>query len=324
MHKKVIIMSIKFKVLSFIFTVLILILCFSSEIRKNEDAVNDKAISTTGSSYKIALPAAEQGQLTLSDYTQQDNLSDDYLYLNPDNIMIVKNNVTVSPLEIYKPYSENNNHQLFIKCRIYNGYDYEISNIVVDWMEINADNTAILYESNIVCKDLTIQPHQSSIYTFKFNDIYFSGLVDLKNINYKIYAHTDTKKSDSELNEESTIRSQLKPNLCNTYTNSSHPNSNNSINLSVEEAYYKDDKLILNCNIYNGYDFALTQIQLNWANLYSKDKLIAQGNFGTIYDKNINPHENVKCTIEIDYNCLISYNAELIDPYFLYYYSYKY
>ncbi len=330
---RVLLMDIKFKFLSLLCAVSLLIPFIFSESRSNAD-IADK--STTSSSYSYtgktsatAVPVEDLQQSGNPGYTPRYDYgtqSNRFHYLNVYNIMMNKNNVTVSPVEMYSDFTDGPDYrrQFYVHCRIYNGYDYEISDITVDWMEIHSGDTSILYKSNIKCENLTIQPHQSAIYTFTFDYVDIPYSVDLSVVEYEIYSHADVHRTEEESENGASIRNHLTPDPRNIYINNSKSNSENSINLSVKKAYYKDDELILDCSMYNGYNFDVNNILLNWANLYSNGKLIAQGNIGMIYNDNIKEHRSVNFTIKFDYDLLVRYNAELIEPYFSYYYSYSY
>ena len=330
---RVLLMDIKFKFLSLLCAVSLLIPLIFSEARSNADifdkSTTSGSYSYTGKTSVTAVPVGDSQQSGNLSYTPRydyDTRSSRFHYLNADNIMINKNNVTVSPVEMYSDFTDGSDYrrQFYVHCRIYNGYDYEISDITVDWMEIHSGDTSILYKSNIKCENLTIQPHQSAIYTFTFDYVDIPYSVDLSDIEYEIYSHADVNRAEEESENEAPICDYLTPDPRNIYINNSKSNSDNSINLSVKKAYYKDDELILDCSMYNGYNFDLNNIRLNWANLYSNGELIAQGNIGIIYEDNIKEHGSVSCTIKFDYDLLVRYNAELIEPYFKYYYSYSY
>ncbi len=325
-------MGIKIRILSLFCMISLSALFISTDNCKIFDTGGYSQINGSclysGDFTEVSVTAADsEYPLDLSYTPQYDNstqYNNRFHYLNTENVIILRNNVTVAPVEVYAYPYYNNCDRLFVHCRIYNGYDYEISDINVDWMDIYIGESQIFYKSNISCKGLTIGPHECAIYTFTFDDTPVYYTMDLSDMQFEIYAHAYVNKPTDTPDEESVMLNHLTPDPYCTYSSNYHNNYENMVDIYIEKAYYKGDRLVLYCNIYNGYNYPIQSIRMNWANLYSNGRLIAQGNIGTIYKEGLKSKEKVSCKIEFDYNLLIQYNSELIDPYLRYYYSYSY
>ena len=333
-------MSIKNKIISLFCTFSVCFLCVSSQNFEQIDTNGTdisrikgtaaKSVSRTfrNESEEAFSPVSYDSDTPDLSYTPQysENIGNNkYYYLNGENINILKNNVTISPVEAYT-YLDGPDYKtvLCVHCRIYNGYDYDVSDISVDCIQIFCSNKKIAYIHGGECQDLTLKPHQSTIWTFYFDNCSIDFDTDLSTLECVSYAHADVHKPDDVLADEAALNEHLIPDAQCAYKTNEYTTDDNVVDICPTKIYYKNDKLVVCCNIYNGHNYEIQELKLNWGNLYSAGELIAQGNVGTILEDKIKPGENASCEFEFGVDSIVKYNARIIDPYFFYYYSYSY
>ncbi len=319
------------RLLSLFCLFLLLTACFTSNVFNIKNTSSDipTSISEPVQTFTAKSTAAGNNEYSVSylGYTPQydkeaDN--DKYYYLNETNIKIARDTVTISPVEVYIDSSNPlSDAKAYVNCRLYNGYDYEVSDIYADWIQFGCDGKSIGRMSSAKCEDITLPSHGTTIYEFVFDDCYINDTTDLSRLEFEALSHADVHKPYQLIKQENELRQRLVPDQQCTYDTDDYTQNSNMADICPTKIYYEGDKLIVYCNIYNGYSYGIKNIKLNRVNLYSNGKLIAQGNIGVIYQSEIKSGQSESCKFEFDFDSIVEYNAKIIDPYLSYYYSYS-
>lgn len=85
----------------------------------------------------------------------------------------------------------------------------------------------------------------------------------------------------------------------------------NNLSIRPYRVYWDNGYLVAECFVINGYDYAITQINVEELNFSNHSGLIASGNFGIIENVTLQPNEHVIWTFKFAPDCVYMPNADL-------------
>lgn len=273
--------------------------------------------------YEYQPPAQEEIPLPDLDYSpKQTSGYEGYYFLQKDNVLIETDKLTLAPVEMF--YRDE---ELVCICRLYNGYDEDVSHIRLDWLTLSSASDKVIGHYYFdECEGLIIPAHQTAIRTFVFPKNSIQKIPENDDdIECEYYFSCERMKTEEQKKKEEKLRSMLSPQPDHFYYRPYLPEYEepNTLTYVPYRIFYEKDKLKVTYRIYNGFDHTIEKIWMQWLRLYCDRKLIAENSFGLLDDLNIAPGESIDYSFEFDYDHILCYDTALINPSASMYYYYK-